>query len=293
MNRHARPAWPAWPPLLAALVAGATGCSSCHAAPEPGKADAAATEAIHPEPTSTYNKEAWLARHPRDDAGNLIPKSSPPPVDPAELPPKPRREPDWDLDPDDAARDYVRIYAIATKRYGDSLDCVVLGPSRAGPGGRRVEVKAAPGCADAGGVIDVFVVDVAADHLTVDDKSSHLGLARWPDGSDPEGPPAKPVRQVTDMKHWTTALHDAITTRQLVAIRLQTYGRGTYPIITLAGWHGAVHPGATPDDLKSLAQDLCHANGGLPLAFFAGIDRANTLLIRCPFSPANVRWDRL
>ena len=275
------------------LLLGSSGCGSCRGAPEPGKPDAAATTTADPEPTSTYDKEAWLARHPRDDAGRLIPKSSPPPVSSGELVPIPKREPDWDLDPDDPARDYVRVYAIATRRYGDSLDCVVLGSSRPGPGGRRVEVKAAPSCADAGAVIDVFIVDLASDHLTVDENSSHLGLARWPDGSDPEGPATKPVRQATDMKKWRSPLHDAITKRELVAIRLQTYGRGTYPIITLAGWHDTVHPGATPDELRPLAQDLCRANGGLPLAFFAGIDRANTLLIRCPSSGPVTRWDKL
>lgn len=273
---------------LAALLAGSAGCGGCRGAPEPGQTDAGATSG--PSPTApgapTYDKEAWLARHPRDEAGRLIPKSTPPPIPSGEIPPTPKREPDWDLDPDDPARDYVRIYAIGTKRYGDSLDCVNLGRSSPGPSGRRVEATVAAGCADAGSVRDVFLVDVAADHLTIDGPA----LARWPDGSDPQGPPTKPVRQATSMRDWKSPLHVAITQAQLVPIRLQTYGRGTYPVITLAGWHGAIHPQASADQLKPLAQDLCKANADLPLAFFAGVDRSTTLLIRCP---ASVRWDKL
>jgi hypothetical protein len=207
--------------------------------------------------------------------------------------PQPKREPDWDLDPDDRARDYVRVYAIGTKRYGDSLDCIALGASRQVAGGRRVEVRAAPGCADGGAVLDVFLVDLAEDHLSLEDKADHLALARWPDGSDPDGQPSKPIRQVNSMRDWKSPLHDAITNRQLVAIRLQTYGRGTYPVVTLAGWHGEVHPGATAEELKPLAQELCKVNAGLPLALFGGLDRSNALLIRCPPSGPSVRWDKL
>ena len=65
------------------------------------------------------------------------------------------------------------------------------------------------------------------------------------------------------------------------------YGRGTYPVITLAGWHGGIDMSATPDDLKAFDDELCRANDGAPLGIIAGIDRANVLRIRCP-GPA--RW---
>lgn len=265
---------------LAALTALAG--ASCKSTPEPSAVDAA------PTASADFDKAAWLARHPRDDAGRLIPKSTPPPDDPRDAVPIPKREPDWDLDPDDPARDYVRVYALATKRYGDSLDCVELGASQPAAAGRQVEVKST--CADAAAVHDTFVADVAADHLTLAQGSTSVPLARWPDGSDPAGPPTKPVRQASEMNKWKTPLHDALTSRQLVAIRLQAYGRGSYPVITLAGWHGAITPNATPEQLKPLAADLCKANGGLPLALFGGLDRSTTLRIRCP---ANVRWEQL
>jgi len=202
----------------------------------------------------------------------------------------PKRDPDWDLDPDDPARDYVRVYAIVTKRYGDSLDCVDIGASQPVGSGRRVEVNAAPACADAGSPRDVFIADVAADHLMLQEGTTSQPLARWPDGSDPAGPPTKPIRQAAEMNKWKSPLHDALTARQLVAIRLQTYGRGSYPVITLAGCHGPINPNASPDELRPMAVELCKANTGLPVALFGGLDRSTTLRIRCP---ASVRWEKL
>jgi hypothetical protein len=289
MTRHAR--WLTLAPSTTVLLLpfGASGCSSCKATPEPAGADARASASPSPVDAS-FDKAAWLARHPRDDAGNLIPRSSPPPPDPRDAIPVPKRDPDWDLDPEDPARDYVRVYAIATRRYGETLDCVDLGASRPVADGRRVEARVAASCADAGAMRDVFIADVAADHLRLEDGSTAIPLARWPDGSDPAGPPTRPVRQAAEMSKWKSALHDALTARQLVAIRLQSYGRGSYPVITLAGWHGAVNPQATPEELKPLAVDLCKANTNLPLALFGGLDRSTTLRIRCP---ATVRWDKL
>lgn len=206
------------------------------------------------------------------------------------MPPKAGREPDWDLDSSDAARDYVRRYALGTKRYGASLDCVDLRPSVRTGDRRTVEVRTAASCPGAGTVRDVFVVDVAANRLTVDDEAKRNPLARWPDGSDPEGPPG-PLLNASDMRKWSGPLKDAVFGKlQLVVIRVQMYGRGTYPVITLAGWHGALTPGTTGAELGALDEQLCRANEGAPMGVLAGLDRSRILRIRCP-GPA--RWDTL
>jgi hypothetical protein len=202
---------------------------------------------------------------------------------------KPTREPDWDLDSDDAARDYVRRYAIGTKRYGETLDCADIGPSQPAGDKRRVEVKNAANCPEAGTTRDVFLVDVPGDRLTVDDKSKRKPLARWPDGSDPEGPPGS-AREITSIRDWKSPLKDAVQGQLLVPIRMQTYGRGTYPVITIAGWHAAIVPGAGPDALQAFAGTMCRASGGAPLGVFAGVDRSLMLRVRCPQS---ARWDKL
>jgi hypothetical protein len=281
--------------LVASVACGLAGCTSCSHTPEPeAHPQASAEPAVSSSGPSALDK--WRARHPRDDAGNLIPKSTPPPIDPNEIPPKPGREPDWDLDSEDAAHDYVRRYVVATNRYG-SLACVNIGAStsladRANT--RSVEVRTSARCADAGSLPgtqrDVFLVDVAGDRLTVDDKSKRDPLARWPDGSDPEGPPG-PVQNASNMHKWHGPLKDAVFNKQqLVVIRVQLYGRGSYPVITVAGWHGAVMPTATPEDLRAFDEELCQANDGMPLGIFASIDRSRMLRIRCPGPPS---WDRL
>jgi hypothetical protein len=132
-------------------------------------------------------------------------------------------------------------------------------------------------------------VDVAADRLSLDDAAKRDPLARWPDGSDPEGP-AKPVRDGTDMRAWQGAVKDAVRQQLLVPLRVQGYGRGSYSVITLAGWHAAVTPAASPDDLRPFAESLCRANNGVPLAFFGGVDRQTILRVRCPGA---ARWEKL
>jgi hypothetical protein len=289
MGQHGLPLGAA--SIAACFALGAAGCGGCtRSVPEPGGQDAgpstsaAAAAGSVPSPVA-----AWLARHPRDDAGHLIPQSSPPPDDPALLPPKPGRDPDWDLDREDPARDYVRRYTFGTGRYGPTLDCVDVGASKEAGDRRRVEVKTAASCAGAGTLRDVFLVDVAADRLSVDDKAKRDPLAHWPDGSDPEGPPSQ-VRDASDMHVWKGSLRDVIREQQLVAIRIQAYGRGTYPVVTLAGWHGAAKPGASPEDLRGLTDALCRAGSGMPLGLVAGIDRSMMLRIRCP---GGAFWDRL
>ena len=135
----------------------------------------------------------------------------------------------------------------------------------------------------------MFLVNAAGDRLSVDDKAKRDPLARWPDGSDPEGP-ANDVRQVDDLRKWQGPLGQEFRALLLVPIRVQAYGRGTYPVVTIAGWHGAVTPATSAEDLQGIAAELCKSNGGLPLGIFANIDRSRMLRIRCP---ASARWDRL
>jgi hypothetical protein len=183
----------------------------------------------------------------------------------------------------------VRRYAIGTRRYGETLECADLGPSQPAGDRRRVEVRTAAGCANAGTVRDVFLVDVASDRLSVDDRSKRDALARWPDGSDPEGP-AGAIRAIDGGRQWTGPLKSAIQSKLLVPIRVQSYGRGTYPVVTIAAWHGDVGPNGPPEALRALATALCSANAGAPMGLFAGVDRTLLLRIR---GPGDYRWDHL
>jgi hypothetical protein len=280
------------------LGLGALACVACDRHAEPtgsarpgdtgaaGAAGAASTTASAASTSAAAS--AFLSRHPRDDAGHLIPRMAPPPPDPSASS-QAGRDPDWDLDQDDPARDYVRRYVAVTKRYGETLDCISLEPSQPSGEKRRVEAKNAPGCPAAGQQRDVFVVDVAADRLSVDDRTKRDVLARWPDGSDPEGP-ANPVRDGSQMKAWQGPLKDAIRMQELVPVRVQAYGRGSYPVVTIAGWHKAVTPSAPPESLRPFAEALCRANEGLPLAFLAGVNRSTLMRVRCP---GGVRWETL
>jgi hypothetical protein len=271
--------------LAATIALGSGACGACGKAPPEitneaaAPADGGATDAPARRPD----------RHPRDDAGHLIPHGKPPPDDPDATPPQPKREPDWDLDSDDAARDYVHRYAIATQRYGETLDCIDVRPSQTFGDKRRVEVRVSSGCPDVGALRDVFLVDVGGDRLTVDDKSLRAPLALWPDGSDAEGPPGK-VLEADDLRKPRDNVTAALRQMQLVPIRVQFYGRGSYPVVTLAGWHAAVLPTASEEDLRPTAEALCKATHDMPLAFFGGIDRSRILRIRCP---GGARWDRL
>jgi hypothetical protein len=273
-------------------VAGWLGLAACMGCskhpPEPDKPEAA-PEGATAVASSAQAPAAAVDRHPRDDAGRLIPRTAPPPLDPSAIPVKAGRDPDWDLDSDDAARDYVRRYVTATKRYGETMDCVSLGASEASGDRRRVEVKTATGCPGAGTQRDVFLVDVGSDRLSLDDRAKRDPLARWPDGSDPEAP-ANPVRDDSQLRQWQGALKDVIRKQLLVPVRVQGYGRGSYLVVTVAGWHATVTPAAAPDSLRSFADALCKANHDLPLAFFAGVDRSKLLRMRCP---GGARWDTL
>jgi len=262
-----------WASLPLAVVALASGCSKntvpaeiVDAAPPPAPAASAP-----PGPTH---------RH-RD----------PPPIPSgANVPPQPSSQPTWALDPADPAHEYVARYLRATFRYGPQTGCVVVGPSQFKDGNTTVEVTNGPtgSCGPANVSRETFLVNVSSDRLSVTAPPDHDALKKWPDGSDPEGPAGPPVEK--DPRSWKSPLHDAIIGLNLVPVRLQFYGRGTYPIVTIAGWHDQVTREATPDTLSSIARKLCAVNENQGFAIFAGIDRANMLRIDCP---DRFRWDRL
>ncbi len=205
----------------------------------------------------------------------------------ASIPPPVLSAPDWDLSADDPGRDYARRYVFYTHRYPD-LECAAFNPSVPLPDVKQVTVTTAPGCPGAGTVRDVFLVDVAGDRLTVDDKNKRSPLARWPDGSDPEGPAGAQIRETQNMKGWP--VQDALLKLSLVPIRTQSYGRGTYPLVSLAAWRDPYSLNASPDALRPLSDALCAANGNMPMALVAGFDRAHVLRIRCPSA---TKWDTL
>lgn len=287
---HRCRAWAVASPLASLLLAaGASGCSGCNRAAEPSPAPSSTPD------SGAAGKPSWLARPTPSLAVSAPPVSS---SDPRAF--KAGRDPDMDLDTSDAAADYVSRYAAATKRYGDRLDCIDIGPSKPAGDKRSVEVRNAATCPTPfppgqapGAVRDVLLVDVAADHLELQDASNHEPLQRWPDGSDPEGPPAPRPREIDDTVHWKSPLNDAMRAQMLTPMRVQAYGRGTYPVISLAGWYGIVQPGASTDTLRPLATALCQANGGLPLGIFTVMDRTRILRVRCGKNGPSTRWDTL
>ncbi len=197
--------------------------------------------------------------------------------------PKAMRDPDWGLDPADPATDYVTRYLRATKRYGDKTACVAVKPSSFSDGRSVVETRndASGSCGKPDDLRDRFFVKVATDRMSIDESLRQPALQKWPDGSDPDGPPGK-VSDGQDLRAWKASLGTTIRALKLVPLRVQLYGRGTYPIVTLAGWHGVVMQGMTPAQLEAPAKELCQANDGEPLAFFAGLERSTLLRITCP-----------
>ncbi len=285
--------WAARPALagfLSCVLSFAAGCSRPSSAAS-GDASAAASR---PPPASSPGRPLPVAATaPPLDPRPIGPRNgaarSPylAPFGDAGPPPPVLRQPDWDLSVDDPARDYARRYVFFTRRYPDP-ECADLGPSAAAGSQRQVTVTTSASCPGAGAVRDVFLVDTAGDHLTVDDKNKRNPLARWPDGSDPEGPPGPTVRETTDMQHWKGPLQAAFARLLLVPLRVQAYGRGTYPVVSLAGWHAPYLLNAPPEALQPLADALCAANDNMPMALVAGFDRAHVLRVRCP---ASTRWE--
>jgi len=270
--RHCSPRarWALAPVGLAALL----GC---------GKRD-------EPPPTPPAATSATSADVPVTPAnghqGPRSPRKEPPqaPDNAAGTLPTAMRDPTWNLDPTDPARDYVARYVRATKRYGD-VACVSIGKSTFANDRSTVEARndTSGACGKAGDLRDRFLVNVATDRMSIDGALHQPALSKWPDGSDPDGPPGK-VADVQDLLKWKTPLHDAFHTLLLAPLRMQLYGRGTYPIFSIAGWHGPVMRNMTPAQLEAPARALCDANEGAPLGIFAGFDRSTLLRIDCPAS---------
>lgn len=210
------------------------------------------------------------------------PPLPPPAVSSPSILPTAGHEPDWGLDPADPARDYVGRYVRATKRYGNT-PCVTIGPSKFAGDKSIVETRndASGACGKLDELRDRFFVTTSPDRLSLDESLHGPKLQAWPDGSDPAGPARKPA-DIQDLHTWKTVLRDTFHQLELAPLRVQLYGRGTYPIISIAGWHGAVQRTMTPGELDVPSKRLCAANDGEPLGIFAGVDRSTLLRIMCP-----------
>jgi hypothetical protein len=80
---------------------------------------------------------------------------------------------------------------------------------------------------------------------------------------------------------WKSKLRDAIVAAKLTPIRAQLYGRGTYAVITVAGWYAPIKDQGPTDPIAPVAESLCAANGNLPLGLFAAFNRRDILRIHC------------
>ena len=286
--------------LAIATVAFAA-CASCTRTEEPTvKPDAAAPATSTVVQIAGMDATAVLrpstgSRHPKLVTPTQIPDAS-------LIDPLASREPNWGLDPADGARDYVMRYVRATVRYGDKSGCVIASPSTESGIKRRVEVHDDPAsrCFAGGGgaakARDVFLVDPMADRLTLETSRGASPLAKWPDGSDPEGPPGQ-LQSIDDSKSWTGKLRDALVEAKLSPVRIQLYGRGSYPVITLAGWYAPITRFGPTAPLAELAEKLCAASSNGPIGLFAGFNRQEMLRIHCvgsgpsPQDPAGASWE--
>jgi hypothetical protein len=197
----------------------------------------------------------------------------------------------WDLDPADPARDYVRRYATATKRYGELVECVSFGKSVRQGTKSKVEVREAPSpkCKTGTAVRDVFLVDVAGDRLTVDDPAAWAPLTVWPDESKPDEK-AAPVVSINRVREWTTPMKDMFELLRLSVIRIQGYGRGSYLVITLSGWHTPLAHDAPEAKLKEALKKLCDANDGHSFAVASQMEGPVWLRENC--AAGTYKWDK-
>ncbi len=197
----------------------------------------------------------------------------------------------WDLDPMDPARDYVRRYVFATKRYANAFECVQIGKSVPQGTKSRVEVREAPSpkCKTGTAVRDVFLVDVAGDRLTVDDPAVRAPLVVWPDESRPNEK-AAPVVSINRIREWKTPMADMFELLRLTPIRIQGYGRGSYLVITLSGWHTPITRDAADGKIKEALKRLCEANDGQPFAIASALDPPVWLRASC--AAGTYKWDR-
>src|SRR5438093_761061 len=83
-------------------------------------------------------------------------------------------------------------------------------------------------------------------------------------GGDPGGPVAAPVEADAP----PAKLKDALFAAKLTPVRTQLYGRGSYVVITLAGWRPPLTPSAAPASMSELVRATCAASDGLPFGLF-------------------------
>jgi hypothetical protein len=198
------------------------------------------------------------------------------------------RAPDLDLDAKDPAQDYVGRYVRATKRYGDDATCPRLDPSKLEGGRRVVAVRGRASCGSAS-IQDTFVVDLVADRLTLAGGSNGGPLATWPDGSAP-GEDAHPIRTLVTARDWASPVADSLGELGLTPSRVDLYGRGTYRVVSLAGWTEPVAKDAPRETQHAVAKKLCAANGE-SLALFGGGAPHELARIRCP--NGDTEWESL
>ena len=259
---------------FAATLTAVITSAACHRSeePTPSPAEPAAPSSVS---SSAHTKRPPLPA-PAESSASVLPMAS--------------REPDWDLDPKNPAKDYVGRYLRASKRYGEKA-CVVVSAATFTGEKSVVETRNDPSgaCGKPGDLRDRFFVTVSPDRMSVDESLHTPKLQAWPDGSDPGSPPAR-TADIQDLHAWRAVLRDTFHRLELAPLRVQLYGRGTYPIISVAGWHGKIERDMTPGQLEGAAKALCEANDGEPLAIFAGVDRATLLRITCP---AGARFESL
>ena len=202
------------------------------------------------------------------------------------------REPDWDLDAADPARDYVNRYILTTKRYGAETACVHAQASRRVAGRTLVETRDSDenGCKGTNAVRDTFAVDTANNRMDLADPAVGKPLADWPDGSGPTTLPGPEPKEGPLMNEWNTELRQELKGLQLVPLRVQFYGRGSYPLVSVAGWHATVTPTSTPAQLDDVAKRVCASSAQLPVGILASGDRSRVLRVQCP---AQWRWQTL
>jgi hypothetical protein len=203
-----------------------------------------------------------------------------------------KKEPDWDLDAADPAKDYVERYINATRRYKLERPCVHAQTSRVENGRTLVDTRDTPDahCRGTGAVRDTFAVDVPNDRLELADPARGEPLADWPDGSAPGGMPTASPKEGPPMNEWNSPLRKALEDLMLTPLRIQFYGRGSYPLLTVAGWHAPIARASSPAELATAAQALCKASVGFPLGIVTAMDRSTVLRVKCP---ATTRWQEL
>ena len=198
------------------------------------------------------------------------------------------REPDVDLDTVDPAADYLGRYVRATRRFGERNgdSCAKVGAWSARGEARVVEAHGDARCGT-GGLRDAFVIDLPHDRLALLDGKSGGSLGPWPDGSHPgEGP--RPVASIDRIKDWDSKVASLMATMNLSPYRVELLGRGTYRVITLAGWREPIARHAPAEELRPTMKKICAANEGESFGIFAGTERHEILRVRCPSGDTRV-----